>query len=50
MLLVEQRASQALEVADRAYVLQRGEVAIEGSANDLRENLDELQATYLSSG
>lgn len=50
VLLVEQHASQALEIADRAYVLQRGQVAIEGRAQDLQNNFDELGATYLASG
>ena len=35
ILLVEQMANLALKVADRAYVLERGEVALEGSAREL---------------
>ncbi len=38
ILLVEQNASMALAVADRAYVLETGEVALEGKATDLLEN------------
>lgn len=46
MLLVEQNASQALRIADRAYVMQLGEVAASGSARDIALATD-LQAIYL---
>jgi branched-chain amino acid transport system ATP-binding protein len=35
ILLVEQMANLALKVADRAYVIERGEVVLEGNAKDL---------------
>ncbi|MBP1778431.1 MAG: amino-acid composite ATP-binding transrane transporter protein, partial [candidate division NC10 bacterium] len=35
ILLVEQNARAALKVADFAYVLETGEIAIEGAATDL---------------
>jgi len=35
--MVEQNANMALQVADRAYVLQTGEVVLSGPAADLRE-------------
>jgi branched-chain amino acid transport system ATP-binding protein len=35
ILLVEQNARAALEVADHAYVLEMGEIALEGAARDL---------------
>ena len=35
VLLVEQEASHALEIADRAYVLGNGRVTFEGAARDL---------------
>jgi branched-chain amino acid transport system ATP-binding protein len=38
ILLVEQMAVQALALADRAYVLERGRVILEGSARTVREN------------
>ena len=38
ILLVEQNAYQALQVAQRAYVLQTGEVTLQGPAAELREN------------
>jgi len=46
ILLVEQNASMALAVADRAYVLETGEIALEGKASDLREN-PKVRAAYL---
>jgi len=38
VLLVEQLALLALDIADDAYVLQRGKVALSGPALDLRGN------------
>ena len=38
ILLVEQMAVQALALADRTYVLERGRVILEGSAQTVREN------------
>ena len=38
ILLVEQHADLALAVADRAYILNRGEIAHEGPAQKLRED------------
>jgi branched-chain amino acid transport system ATP-binding protein len=35
ILLVEQNAQRALEIADRAYVLESGEITIQGKAEDL---------------
>ena len=46
ILLVEQNAHMALQIADRGYVLQSGEVAISDSAANLREN-ETVQKTYL---
>jgi branched-chain amino acid transport system ATP-binding protein len=47
VLLVEQHVPAALRVADRAYVLRRGRVAIEGSAAELRDRRELLLASYL---
>jgi branched-chain amino acid transport system ATP-binding protein len=49
ILLVEQMAGQALALADRAYVLERGRVTLSGSAAEIRENPAVVQA-YLGSG
>jgi len=38
VLLVEQMAAQALALADRAYVLERGRITLEGLARDVRSN------------
>ena len=35
ILLVEQQARLALQLASRAYILERGQVTIEGKARDL---------------
>lgn len=46
ILLVEQNVNMALAVANRAYVLQTGEIILEGRPEDLREN-PEVRAAYL---
>lgn len=46
ILLVEQNAHMALQVADRGYVLQNGRVAFGDTAEKLRNN-PEVQKTYL---
>lgn len=46
ILLVEQNASMALAVADRAYVLETGEIVFEGRASDLQED-PKVRAAYL---
>lgn len=46
ILLVEQNAKKALEVADRGYVLTLGRVALSGSAADLLAN-EEVQRAFL---
>jgi branched-chain amino acid transport system ATP-binding protein len=46
ILLVEQNARKALEIADRAYVMETGRVIIEGSARDLAAN-PEIEKAYL---
>lgn len=38
VLLVEQQVRRALEIADRAYVLQDGHIVLEGDADDLLES------------
>jgi branched-chain amino acid transport system ATP-binding protein len=46
ILLVEQNARMALKVAQQAYVLERGEVALHGPAAELAQDA-RLQAAYL---
>ena len=46
ILLVEQNAHAALAIADRGYVLESGRIALEGSAQALRED-DQVKAVYL---
>ena len=49
ILLVEQNALMALDVADRGYVLETGHVALEGPAGELRQN-EQVRKTYLGEG
>ena len=44
ILLVEQMAAQALVLADRAYVLERGRIVLEGTATEVRDNPMVVQA------
>jgi len=46
ILLVEQNANQALDVADRGYVLETGRIVLEGESEALRGN-EEVQRAYL---
>lgn len=46
MLVVEQNANLALEIANRGYVLEAGEIVLQGSANDLRTN-EAVREAYL---
>ncbi len=46
LLIVEQNARAALQVADYGYVIERGETVLEGPARDLAEN-PRVVATYL---
>ncbi|NPV13491.1 ABC transporter ATP-binding protein [candidate division WOR-3 bacterium] len=46
ILLVEQNAYMALQIAHRAYVLETGQIVLEGKADELR-NAPEVKAAYL---
>lgn len=46
ILLVEQNAAASLQVADRAYVLERGQIQLEGPAAELR-CMDRVRELYL---
>jgi len=49
LLLVDQMANLALQVADRAYVLENGRIVNSGSAAQLRDD-PQLEAAYLGEG
>jgi len=46
MLLVEQNAAMALELADHAYLIETGRVVLSGTAQDIR-NDDAVRRSYL---
>ena len=46
ILLVEQNAGMALELADRAYVIEVGEILMDGPASELAKS-DEVRKAYL---
>jgi len=46
ILLVEQNAEKALAVADRAYVLESGRIAVSGTGHELAES-DKIKKAYL---
>ena len=45
-LLVEQNARKALQIADRAYVLETGNITLSGTGAELA-NSDEVRKAYL---
>ena len=46
VLLIEQNANMALKIADHAYVMQTGEIIMEGSGAELLEN-EQVKEAYL---
>lgn len=46
VLLVEQNAKKALSIADRAYVLETGNIVMEGKASELLDN-ENIKKAYL---
>ncbi|MBP1734242.1 MAG: transporter related [Deltaproteobacteria bacterium] len=46
ILLVEQNVSAALQISDRAYVMETGSIVTHGRAQELMEN-DEIRKSYL---
>jgi branched-chain amino acid transport system ATP-binding protein len=49
VMLVEQNVSATLDVADRAYVMETGEIILEGQPAELRYN-PEIKRAYLGKG
>ncbi|MGZ4760449.1 MAG: ATP-binding cassette domain-containing protein, partial [Acidimicrobiales bacterium] len=47
-LLVEQHVRQALEIADRVYVLQRGRVVMSGTSEEIARDIDRVESAYLT--
>jgi branched-chain amino acid transport system ATP-binding protein len=47
ILLVEQNAYQALQIANRGYVIQTGEIKLKGNGHDLLTN-EEVREAYLA--
>ena len=47
VLLVEQNAKKALSIADKAYVLETGNIVLSGDAKELMNN-DRVKKAYLS--
>lgn len=46
ILLVEQNAAMALDLADHAYLIETGQVVLSGSAEEIRQN-DAVRRSYL---
>lgn len=46
ILLIEQNAKAALGIADRGYVMETGQIVLEGTSRDLLNNHD-VQRAYL---
>jgi branched-chain amino acid transport system ATP-binding protein len=46
ILLVEQNVREALELSDRAYILQTGRITRQGNSRDLLES-DEIRKAFL---
>jgi branched-chain amino acid transport system ATP-binding protein len=48
VLLVEQHVRQALRIADRVYLMERGRIALGGTVAEVTDQLDTIEAAYLS--
>ena len=47
-LLVEQHVRQALKIADRVYLMERGRIALSGTAAEVAGQLDKIETAYLA--
>ena len=50
ILLVEQNAARALEIADYGYILENGRIVLDGPAEKLARNEDDAREFYLGAG
>lgn len=50
VLLVEQHGRAVLDVADRVYVMQRGEIVLQGAASEVADSFEEVERIYLHRG
>jgi branched-chain amino acid transport system ATP-binding protein len=48
VLLVEQHVRQALKIADRVHVMERGRIVLSGTADEVMGQLDRIEAAYLA--
>jgi branched-chain amino acid transport system ATP-binding protein len=48
VILVEQHIRHALAIADRLYLMRRGEIVLEGRTADFTGRINEIEAAYLS--
>jgi branched-chain amino acid transport system ATP-binding protein len=48
VLLVEQHVRQALAIADRVYVMERGHIALSGTTEEVIGQVDKIEAAYLA--
>jgi ABC-type branched-subunit amino acid transport system ATPase component len=48
-LVVKQHVTRILKVATRAYVMSRGQIALSGTAQEIKERWVNVQNAYLSS-
>lgn len=47
VLLVEQNATRSLEICDRAYVLERGDIVMQGTPEELNREGEQLRRAYI---
>ena len=48
VLLVEQHVRQALKIADRVYVMERGRIVLSGTSEEVVNQIDKIEAAYLT--
>lgn len=48
ILIVEQHIRKAIQVADHVMVMRRGRIVLEGSGENLRGRIDEIEASYMA--